>query len=162
MISNPGKPPHEAAAYRPISLLPVTSMLFEKLLIKRLKPILERKNPIPNNEFGFRSKHSAIDQVHRINNIIENALEEKHLCSSVFLDVAQTFDKLWQEGLNYKLRTLLPMQYAEILDSYVTERFFRITQGDAYSELKEIKAGVPQGSVLDPVLYLPYTSDRLN
>jgi len=47
MIPKPGKPPHEAASYRPISLLPVMSKLFEKLLIKRLKPIIERKNPNP-------------------------------------------------------------------------------------------------------------------
>jgi hypothetical protein len=61
--------------------------------------------------------------------------------------------------LSYKLRTTLPKQYAEILESYLTERLFRIKQGDAYSELKEIKAGVPQGSVLGPVLHLLYTSD---
>ena len=61
------------------------------------------------------------------------------------------------QGLNCKQRTVLPKQYAEILESYLTERFFRIKQGDAYSEL--IKAGVPQGSVLGPVLYLLYTSD---
>ena len=67
--------------------------------------------------------------------------------------------KVWHEGLNHKLRTILPKQYAEILESYLTERFFRIKQGDVYSELKEIKAGVPQGSVLGPVLHLLYTSD---
>jgi len=159
MIPKPGKPPHEAASYRPISLLPVMSKLFEKLLIKRLKPVIERKNLIPNHQFGFRSKHSTIDQVHRITNSVENALEEKKVCSAVFLDVAQAFDKVWHEGLNYKLRTILPKQYAEILESYLGERFFRIKQGGAYSELKEIKAGVPQGSVLGPVLYLLYTSD---
>jgi hypothetical protein len=65
----------------------------------------------------------------------------------------------WHEGLNYKLRTILPKQYAEILESYITERFFRIKQGDAYSEHKEIKAGGPQGSVLGPILYLLHTSD---
>jgi adenylate/nucleoside-diphosphate kinase len=73
--------------------------------------------------------------------------------------VTQAFDKVWHEGLNHKLRTILPKQYAEILERYLTERFFRIKQGDAYSKLKEIKAGVPQGSVVCPVLYLLYTSD---
>jgi hypothetical protein len=52
---------------------------------------------------AFRSKHSAIDQVHRITNITENALEEEKICSAIFLDVAQAFDKVWHEGLNYKL-----------------------------------------------------------
>jgi hypothetical protein len=77
VIPKPGKPPHDAASYRPISLLPMMSKLFEKLLIKRLKPIIERKNLTPNHQFGFQSKHSTIDQVHRTTNIIENALEEK-------------------------------------------------------------------------------------
>ena len=142
-----------------IVLLPVMSKLFEKLLIKRLNPIIERKNLMPNHQFGFRSKHSTIDQVHRITNVIEQTLEEKKVCSAIFLDVAQAFDKVWHEGLNHKLRTILPKQSAEILESYLTERFFRIKQGDACSELKEIKEGVPQGSVLGPVLYLLYTSD---
>jgi len=116
IISKSGKPPHEAASYRSISLLPVMSKLVEKLEIKRLKFIIERKNLIPNHQFGFRSKHSTIDQVCRITNIIENALEEKTVCSPVFLDMAQTFDKVWHEGLNYKVITILHKQYAEILE----------------------------------------------
>ena len=53
----------------------------------------------------------------------------------------------------------LSKQYVDILESYLIGRFFRIKQGDAYSERKEIKAGVPQGIVLGPVLYVLYTSD---
>lgn len=159
MIPKPGKPPCVTSSYRPISLLPVISKLFEKLLAKRLNLIIERKNLIPNHQFGFRNQHSTIDQVHRITNTIEKALEEKKVCSAVFLDVAQAFDKVWHEGLNLKLKYLLPKQYAEILESYLNKRFFRIKQEDSYSELKEIKAGVPQGSVLGPILYLLYTSD---
>ena len=78
--------------------------------------------------------------MHRITNITEHALEEKKVCSAIFLDVTQAFDKVWHKGLNCKLRTVLPKQNAEILESYITESFFRIKQGDAYSELKEIKA----------------------
>ena len=98
MISKPGKPPHEAPFYMPISLLPVISKRFEKLLIKSLITIIQRQNLIPHQKFGFRSKHSTIDQLHRITNIIEHALEEKKLCSAIFLDVTQAFDKVWHMG----------------------------------------------------------------
>ena len=159
MIPKPGKPPHETTSYRPISLLPVMSKLFEKLLLKRLKPIIDEKNLIPNHQFGFRNQHSTIDQVHRITDTIEKTLEEKKVCSAIFLDVAQAFDKVWHAGLNYKLKMLLPTQFSKILKSYISERYFRIKQEDAFSVLKKIQAGVPQGSVLGPVLYLLYTSD---
>lgn len=159
MIPKPGKPANEVTSYRPISLLPILSKLFEKLLIKRIKPLLEDKNLIPDYQFGFREKHSTIDQVHRITNIIERTLEEKKVCSTVFLDVAQAFDKVWHEGLIHKLKKMLPKQFTNILQSYLSDRKFRIRQDESYSEIKPIKAGVPQGSVLGPVLYLLYTSD---
>jgi len=75
------------------------------------------------------------------------------------LDVAQASDKVWHEGLNHKLKLLLPVQYSRILESYISERYFRIKQEEAYSDLRKIQAGVPQGSVLGPVLYILYTSD---
>lgn len=159
MIPKPGKPPHDVSSYRPISLLPVISKLFEKLLLKRLKPFLDDNGLIPTHQFGFRCKHSTIDQVHRITNIIENTLEEKKVCSAVFLDVAQAFDKVWHAGLCYKMQQFLPTEYSQIMKSYLQERYFRIKQDDAFSSLREIKAGVPQGSVLGPLLYLLYTSD---
>jgi predicted GIY-YIG superfamily endonuclease len=75
------------------------------------------------------------------------------------LDIAKAFDKVWHEGLNHRLKLLLTVQYSRILESYISERYFRIKQEDAYSDLRKIQAGVPQGSVLGPVLYLLYTSD---
>ena len=97
---------------------------------------------IPSHQFGFRNKHSTINQVHRITNIIE-------VCSTIFLDVAQAFDKVWRKGLIYKLKQYLPKQYFQILKSYISERCFRVKQEETYSELKAITAGVPQGSVWD-------------
>ncbi|KMQ85369.1 reverse transcriptase, partial [Lasius niger] len=93
VIPKPGKPPTEVASYRPISLLPIMSKVFERLFLIRLMPIIQERELIPSHQFGFRNKHSTIEQVHRITNIIEKALEEKKICAAVFLDVAQAFDK---------------------------------------------------------------------
>jgi hypothetical protein len=64
----------EAASYKPTSLLPEMSTFFEKLLLEKLKPILDEKQMIPTHQFGFRNKHSKIDQVHRITHVIEKTL----------------------------------------------------------------------------------------
>jgi hypothetical protein len=76
------------------------SKLFEKLVLKRLTPILDASHTIPNHQFGFRRQHTMIDQVHRITAVIEWALEEKQVCATMFLDVAQAFDKVWHAGLH--------------------------------------------------------------
>jgi hypothetical protein len=111
MIPKPGKPPHDATSYRPISLLLVLSKMFEKLLLKRLKLIIEKKKLFPDHQFGFSTQHFTTDQVHRIVMIIGQSLEEKKVCSTIFLNVTQAFDKVRREGLNHKLKLLLPVQY---------------------------------------------------
>jgi len=122
MLLKPGKPPEKVTSYIPISLLPSLSKLFEKLLLKRLKPIIEVKQLIPEHQFGFRSKHSTIEQVHRVTNIINKALEEKKYCCGVFLDNAQAFDKVWHKGLLIKLREKLPHTWCALIESYLSER----------------------------------------
>lgn len=159
MILKPNKPAENVDSYRPISLLPVLSKVFEKLLMSRLMPIIEERGIIPNHQFGFRHFHSTIEQTHRIVNIINQCYEEKKYCSAVFLDISQAFDKVWHTGLLYKLKKLLPYQFYEILKSYLSQRHFIVKQKDHFSNIYEIAAGVPQGSVLGPLLYLIFTSD---
>ena len=159
MVPKPGKSPNDKKSYRPISLLPIISKVFEKLLLKRLQSVIEERRLIPDHQFGFRTKHSTIDQVYRLTNEIEKTLEERKICSSAFLDVSQAFDKVWHEGLKLKLRQVLPKQLYKILESYLANRLFRVKHGGEYSEFKDIAAGVPQGSVLGPVLFLLYTRD---
>jgi hypothetical protein len=115
LILKSGKPPDEITSYRPISLLPIISKVFEKLLLKRLLPMVENSRLIPNHQFGIRHRHSTIEQTHRIAQRIDEAIETNQYSSAAFLDIPQAFDKIWHTGLLYKLRQSLPLNYYLIL-----------------------------------------------
>lgn len=159
MVLKPNKPENVVSSYRPISLLPVFSKLFERLLQKRLFPILEALDVLPEHQFGFRQNHGTPEQCHRVVKVIRDTLENKCYYSSVFLDVKQAFDRVWHDGLLYKLKQLLPTPFYLLFKSYLHERRFYVNINDEESDIGIIKSGVPQGSVMGPVLYTLFTSD---
>ena len=82
LIPKPNKPPESATSYRPISLLPTLSKVFEKILLKRLLPLATEAKIIPDTQFGFKPNHSTIHQLHRVVDTISSSLEKKTiLCS---------------------------------------------------------------------------------
>jgi len=159
MLLKPGKPPDSPDLYRPISLLPTLSKMFEKLICKRLLSTLAKLNIIPDHQIGFCAKHATIEQVHCATTTIRNALEAKEFCLAVFLDVSQAFDRVWIDGLLHKISEYLPIQHVKLLQSYLSDRTFQVQYGEATSITCTISAGVPQGSVLGLLLYTLYTAD---
>ncbi|GBP38957.1 RNA-directed DNA polymerase from mobile element jockey [Eumeta japonica] len=157
MIQKPGKLAHDVTSYRPISLLPVVGKLLEKIVLNRMREHLTEI--IPTHQFGFREGHGTIEQVHRLVDVIGRALENKLYCCAAFLDISQAFDKVWHSGLLYKIKKMLPHSFFPLLKSYLENRCYEVKINSDTSDMHVIRSGVPQGSVLGPVLYLIYTAD---
>ena len=117
LISNPGKPPNEVKSYRPISLLPIISKLFEKTLQTRLITTLENKETIPTHQFGFRPLHSTIEQIHRVVDKITETFQNKQYCFAAFLDITQA---LWGYYTIQLVRTNLECRRGPKLDECMT------------------------------------------
>lgn len=160
MILKPSKSANEVSSYRPISLLCSFSKLFEKLLMDRLFEIDDFCLAIPNHQFGFRKEHGTEQQLFRVTQFILKSFESRKFCSAVYIDISEAFDRVWHEGLLSKLVKLLPYSLYLVLQSYLRDRTFLVKGlNNIKSRTCNINAGVPQGSVLGPLLYTVYTSD---
>lgn len=150
----------EPTNYRPISLLPQFGKLFEKIIKKRLIVFLEQNNIISNHQFGFREAHSTELAITNIQNTLLKNLDNNDITCTVFLDLAKAFDSVDHEILLKKLEKYgirgLPLK---LLESYLINRKHLTKYDGIESDLKIINIGVPQGSILGPLLFLLFIND---
>jgi len=159
MIVKPGKNPNDITSYHPISLLPILSKILEKILLKQLTLIVDESKLMPSHQFLFRKKQRTIKQAHRLVYKINDNLESKRYCSVAFIDISQASDKVWHTGLLYKLNRAFPYPEYGLLKSYLNDWTFQVRYQEQYNKLYTIQFGVPQGSILGPILYPIFTSD---
>jgi hypothetical protein len=126
MVPKPVKPVDDASSYRSISLLPIPSKVFENLLQKRLRSDVEISALIPDYQFGFRASHSNIHKTQLVVHEVAKSFEWLQLCTAVFHDFAQAFDKFWHIALLYKLETTLPGPYYLLLKTHLYTRYFQV------------------------------------
>ena len=159
-IPKSGKDERLPSNYRPISLLSSLGKLLEKIVYHRLHYFVEENNLIHRHQFGFRSGHSTIHQIKRVVNIIKSNRNRRYSTGILFLDIEKAFDSIWHQGLIFKLHKMnIPTYLTKLIKNFLNDRKFVVDVDGSQSTLRNIPAGVPQGSILSPLLYSLYISD---
>ena len=146
--------------YRPISLLSCFSKIIEKIVGTCLTSFLDVNNLISNSQFGFRKKHSTIHPLIHFIDHVSSALDKKEHTLAIFCDLRKAFDTVNHQILISKLHKL-GIRGAELcwFRDYLLNRKQLVHINGSKSRLLEILIGVPQGSILGPLLFLIYIND---
>ena len=151
--------------YRPISLLPICSKVFERIIFNSLYTHFIGNHLITWRQSGFIKKDSTINQLLSITEMIRQTFDcdPPKEVRAIFLDISKAFDKVWHEGLIFKLKQNgVEGEVLNILTSFLSGRKQRTIINGKMSSWRDILAGVPQGSVLGPLLFLIYINDIVN
>jgi hypothetical protein len=146
--------------YRPISLLPAISKIFEKLIYNRMIAFIDKFKIISPSQFGFRPKHSTKHAVVDLVNHVISSLDKKETALGIFLDISKAFDCINHNILldklsHYGFRGPIYL----LLRDYLQNRYQYVFHNNNSSVLKSVSIGVPEGSILGPLLFLIYIND---
>ena len=146
--------------YRPISILPTISKIFEKHVSKHFYCFLQKYDIISGSQSGFRSKHSCHTALVKLIDEWITSIDNGELIVSIFLDLRKAFDLVDHDILVNKLEIYRCSSISKLwFQSYLDNRTQRVCIGNTLSSESVITRGVPQGSILGPLLFILFIND---
>src|SRR5437899_2784548 len=151
---------NELANYRPISIIPSFSKLFEKIISNRLLSYINKFEISNPAQYGFRKKHSTYMAMLNLYDKVSEAVDKNEFSVGVFIDLSKAFDTINHDILIRKLDMYGVRGIPNLLiKSYLNNRKQYVNYNNCTSTLKPIQCGVPKGSILGPLLFLLYIND---
>ncbi len=154
-----GKPASEIESYRPISLTSCVVKLIERMVGSRLYYIAETKGWFTNTQAGFRKQQCTEDQILRIVQAVSDGFQNKPAKRTVMLmiDYSKAYDRVWKEDLLLEMLDIgVPLMLLKWIRAFLLDRKAQVLYNGAYSKKITLCQGLPQGSVLAPLLFLFY------
>ena len=157
-----GKPPGDLKSFRPISLTSCVVKLFERMIADRLMHLAETNGWLNSAQAGFRKGRSCEDQILRMVQAIEDGFQQKrtHRSVLVLLDFSQAFDTVWRQKLLLSMLDLgVPHAYVKWIHQFLSNRQAKVKFNGSLSSSRQLHQGLPQGSVLSPLLFIFYINN---
>ena len=158
-----GKDPKDTISYRPISLTSCLGKILEKIVADRMIYVLENRLQLTQNQAGFRQGRSTTDQILKLTQSVIDKFHGKAgetLTITTFFDYAKAYNKVWRDGLLYKMNQLgIPLRFIWYVRNFLSGRKTQVAVNNKKCDPFYLNEGLPQGSAISPLLFLIFIND---